>query len=68
MGREREGGSLALQPEPWPAGFVLPLSFVLRKSSELLRSLVLAPSLVRQQGYIDVLEDLSGSDAENAVA
>jgi hypothetical protein len=42
------------------------LSFVLRCDPELGWSLVLSRGLASRDGYIDVLEDLPGGDAENA--
>jgi hypothetical protein len=67
--RERERASLASAQGPeLPGGFVPGRSFVLRRSIELLGNLVLGWSLVGSQRHIDILEDLPGRDAENAVA
>jgi hypothetical protein len=66
--RERERASLAPAQGPkLPGDFVPGRCFVLG-SAELLGSLVLSWSLVGSQRHVDILEDLPGRDAENAVA
>jgi hypothetical protein len=61
---ERLAGEVRRERE---SGRALPQRFVSRRRFGPLRSRGLLWSLARRQGYINVFEDLTGSDAENAV-